>query len=437
MTTVFEHHIPLGTTLAGRFTSGPLLGAPGGQGAVYRAWDTVLNRYVAVKVIHPGLYQLHREDFDREAVILANLRSPHIIELLDVIEVGTGGSTTRALVMEEASRSLQSLVGTNGPAAVEAIHHTARGLRDVHAARCLHNDVKPSNILLVGDRWKVGDFGIARALDDGTHAFSSWADGDYAAPERKRGEVRTAGDVWSLAITAHEVLTGSLPAFGSDTALSSALPPGWRDLLEEGLRADPRSRPDIDQVVAATGALLREARAAAAVQPPPPSTRPVTVSPPAHPPVEEGTRRVAPATATRRYPVVPRPAPAPAAARSQPRREPAASAPAPAALAPAPPRARGRRARRSVRRAERARRPLLVRLVGSLVRLVLTLVWMLVVAAAVVAGLTLVLQRTSDDLGERADDLVERARTYAESELDALVDDASSGLAPGTESPSG
>ena len=78
-----------------------------------------------------------------------------------------------------------------------------------------------------------------------------------------------------------------------------------------------------------------------------------------------------------------------------------------------------------------------MRVVGSLVRLVLTLVWMLIVAAAVVAGLTLVLQRTSDDLGERADDLVERARTYAESELDALVDDASSGLAPGTESPSG
>lgn len=434
MTTVHEHQLPLGTMLAGRFTSGPLLGAPGGQGAVYRAWDTVLSRYVAVKVIHPGLYQLHREDFDREAVILANLRSPHIIELLDVIEVGTGGATTRALVMEEASRSLESLVGSSGPAAVEAIHHTARGLRDVHAARCLHNDVKPSNILLVGDRWKVGDFGIARVLDDGTHAFSSWADGDYAAPERKRGEVRTAGDVWSLAITAHEVLTGSLPAFGTDTALSSALPPGWRDLLEECLRADPRSRPDIDQVVAATGALHRESRAAAALQAPSPVARPLTADPPAPRRVDEGTRRVAPVTATRRYPVVPAPAAAPA--RRSPTRAPARSTPAPAVLTPAPPRARGRRARRADRRARRARRPLLVRVVAGLVRLALTLVWVLVAAAAVVAGLGLALQRTGDGLGERADDLVERARTYAESELDALVDDARLGPDPQGE-PSG
>jgi hypothetical protein len=68
--------------------------------------------------------------------------------------------------------------------------------------------------------------------------------------------------------------------------------------------------------------------------------------------------------------------------------------------------------------------------------MVVTLVWMLVAAAAVVAGLGFMLQRTSDSLGERADDLVERARTYAESELDALVDGAPLGLDPQAE-PSG
>jgi hypothetical protein len=77
-----------------------------------------------------------------------------------------------------------------------------------------------------------------------------------------------------------------------------------------------------------------------------------------------------------------------------------------------------------------------VRVVASLVRLALTLVWVLVAAAAVVAGLGLALQRTGDGLGGRADDLVERARTYAESELDALVDDARLGPDPQGE-PSG
>jgi hypothetical protein len=347
--------------------------------------------------------------------------------------------------MEEASRSLESLVGTQGPAAAEAIHHTARGLRDVHAARCLHNDVKPSNILLVGERWKVGDFGIARPLADGTHTFSSWADGDYAAPERKRGEVRTAGDVWSLGITAHEVLTGTLPAFGSDTALSARLPPGWRDLLEECLRADPRSRPDIGQVVAATGALSRQARAAAALTPsppPPPAPSPRSVAPEperrAHSevgrPADTLTRVLPRVAATRRFPAAPAAARPPAAPLPEAGRAPVAAPARDLPLAPHPVRRERGRARRRRLRAERRRRSLVRRVVGGLFRAVLALVWAILVAAAVVAGVALALQLTAAELTDRANDLVDRGRAYLEDELGTVVEDVPVEL-PG--SPSG
>jgi serine/threonine protein kinase len=436
VTTVHEHRIPLGTTLAGRFTSGPLLGAPGARGAVYRAWDTVLTRYVAIKVIHPGLYQLHRADFDREATLLANLRSPHIIELLDVIEVDTAGVPTRALVMEEASRSLESMVGDAGPSTVEALHHTARGLRDVHAARCLHNDVKPSNILLVGERWKVGDFGIARQLDDGTHAFSAWADGDYAAPERKRGEIRTAGDVWSFAITATRCSPARCPPSGPTPPCPPACRRGGATCWRSASEPTPGRGPTSARWCRPPGPC------SARPGPPPRSSRHRRAarsrSSPNGPPTDAwpvGASAAAPATVE-----VARQAPGhgPTGPASSPARPPPASCPSSA---------RPWRRHRSPDR--RSRHPPLgppgardggpvvagaaasgrgdrsvVRLVGALVRAVLALVWMVVLAAAVVLGVSVALGSTTDALADRVDDLVDRCRSVAETELGALVDDA-------------
>src|SRR5262245_48266266 len=147
-----EEVIRRGEALANRYVIGQRLGQPGGQGAVYRAWDEVEGDYVAVKVLHPHVYRAERALVDAEIDLLRTIRSERVIRLLDVVGVppAFGRPATRALVMELADSSLADRIedGRGAPARVlrTALPDALEGLADLHRARITHNDVKPSNI---------------------------------------------------------------------------------------------------------------------------------------------------------------------------------------------------------------------------------------------------------------------------------------------------
>jgi peptide/nickel transport system substrate-binding protein len=241
-----EEAVARGELLAGRYAIGQRVGQAGGQGTVYRALDEVTGAYVAVKVLHPHIYRGDRAQVEAEIKVLRAIRSAHVIRLLDAVDVPAafGRPATRALVMELADSSLEDHIeeGRGAPPRIlrTALDHAAAGLADLHAARVTHNDVKPSNILCCGDRWKLADFGIATALD-GTHAYHSWQDTAYAAPERSaRGEVRPEGDVWSYGMTVYRAVTGQAgtPARGRLKDLETP----WRQLVSSCLVDNPTQR---------------------------------------------------------------------------------------------------------------------------------------------------------------------------------------------------
>ncbi|MCS6799062.1 MAG: protein kinase [Myxococcota bacterium] len=267
----------VGTTLAGRYHLVRLLG-DGGMGAVYKAADTVLRRFVAIKLLHRSVAQNPKavERFEREARAAAAIGHPNIIEVLDFV-VAEG---TSFLVMEYLKgRSLAHLLGSEGPLpiarACRIAAHTLAGLDAAHARGILHRDLKPANLMLVahlGDRdfVKICDFGFAALLapedriDDGvrtlTPARTLVGTPAYAAPERLRGEDRRDPriDVWSVGVVLFEMLAGVRPFDGPSFAelarairedaplplrrLRPDVPPGLERVVERALSKDPDAR---------------------------------------------------------------------------------------------------------------------------------------------------------------------------------------------------
>jgi serine/threonine-protein kinase len=223
----------------GRYVIEGLLGA-GGMGEVYRAYDEVLHRRVALKVLRAD-----REGIDdagagvrrvlREARMAASLDHPNVVAIHDVGE----HEGTSFLVMELVNgRSLRTLVGADVASSerLRWLADAARALAAAHRAGLVHRDVKPENVLLRDDGViKVLDFGIARATVLGaSHAAAgpvptgvspaAWTggarDGEssvagtpaYMAPEQIRGESLDARvDQFAWGVMAYELLTGHLP----------------------------------------------------------------------------------------------------------------------------------------------------------------------------------------------------------------------------------
>ncbi|MCX4982947.1 serine/threonine-protein kinase [Streptomyces sp. NBC_00572] len=227
---------------------------------------------------------------DREIALLRRLRSPHLIRLHETLTVddpdlpGLDGATV--LVLEEAERSLQSLLtGPTPPATGPALlTQVCEGLRQLHTAGWVHGDLKPGNVLLMKDGTaRLGDFSTASELD-GTHAYSpAFATPDYTPPELlwsdvgARGtRIRPTSDVWAFGVLAHTVLTGAHPLPGGtpnarrdaavryargeeELRLSPELPPAWRDIISDCLRPTHEERSAHD-----AASLLRRATRAAA-----------------------------------------------------------------------------------------------------------------------------------------------------------------------------
>jgi WD40 repeat protein len=199
----------------------------GGFGVVLKAFDNVLQRVVAVKVMAPQLAVTAsaRKRFIREAQAAAAVRDEHVIDIHAVEEV----NGLPYLVMEYVNGlSLQERLDRDGPLELKEVlriaMQTASGLAKAHAQGLVHRDVKPANILLENgvQRVKITDFGLARAVDDASLTQSGLVAGTpmYMAPEQARGEpVDHRSDLFSLGSVLYAMCTGR-PPFRASTALA-------------------------------------------------------------------------------------------------------------------------------------------------------------------------------------------------------------------------
>jgi serine/threonine-protein kinase len=208
----------------GRYRLVELLGR-GGMGEVWRAHDTAANnRVVAIKLLPPHLAgdTTYLARFRREADAAARLNDPHIIPIHNYGEIDGRLYVDMRLV---EGRDLE-IVMADGPMpprrAVKIIEQVAKALHAAHQAGLVHRDVKPSNILIDADDFAyLIDFGIARAADDSRLTEAGFAPGTlrYMAPERLQGnpdEEDGRVDVYALACTLYECLTGQPPFRGTD-----------------------------------------------------------------------------------------------------------------------------------------------------------------------------------------------------------------------------
>lgn len=217
----------IGQVVAGRYSLVRLLG-DGGMGAVYKAEDNVLRRFVAIKLLHPAAAANPAavERFLREAQAAASIGHPNIIDILDFGE----SDGKPYLVMEYLrGRSLAEVLHNDGPQstrhACTIATHALAGLQAAHDRGILHRDLKPANMMVVmrfGDRGfvKLLDFGFAALVGNSsptdrnlTPARTLVGTPAYAPPERLRGDDRRdpRTDLYSLGVVVYELLAGVRP----------------------------------------------------------------------------------------------------------------------------------------------------------------------------------------------------------------------------------
>ncbi|MEU5691249.1 serine/threonine-protein kinase [Actinosynnema sp. NPDC020468] len=216
-----------GGIIGGRYALDEHVGS-GAMGVVWRARDTLLDRVVAVKQLRlpdlaPSEVEQARARAMREARIAARLHHPDAITVFDVV-VADGSPW---LIMEYLpSRSLAEVlaerVATPAEAAAVGVH-VAAALAAAHAVGVVHRDVKPSNVLIgTAGTVKLTDFGISRALDDGTVTDTGVIAGTpaFLAPEVARGDQPgAASDVFALGATLYAAVEGRPPVGDADNSL--------------------------------------------------------------------------------------------------------------------------------------------------------------------------------------------------------------------------
>lgn len=254
--------------LGGRYQLRSLIGT-GASAEVYRAEDISLGRSVAVKILHAGLAAdgPFRRRFESEARHAASLNHPNLLAIYDwaeddrvylVTELLEGGSLRQLLDHgHRLSPSQALLLGLQA----------ARGLDHAHAEGFVHRDIKPANLMFTASgRLKIADFGISRAV-----AEASWTEPEgsligtarYAAPEQALGRgIDGRADVYALALTLIETVTGEVPMVGAnplatmvlrqdeDVEVPEALGALGPAIRRAGL-ADPNDRPTAAELIVA------------------------------------------------------------------------------------------------------------------------------------------------------------------------------------------
>ncbi|MEP7224457.1 MAG: protein kinase [Actinomycetota bacterium] len=272
----------VGETIAERYELEEVVGH-GGMSTVYKAHDSLLERNVALKVLH----QQYNEDedfverFKREARSVAQLQHPNIVTVINrgeedgrqyIVFEFIDGENLKELVVRKGRLDLRD--------ALEIALEVARGLAFAHDNGLVHRDVKPQNVLLNGDgRAKVTDFGIARSLDVDhgvTQTGTILGTSNYIAPEQASGQpVDAHTDVYSLGIVLYEMLTGEVP-FPGESFVAIAMkhiqepspnvldvrgdvPLRVAEMIDRALEKDPEHRfPTMDAFAAEIEASLAE-----------------------------------------------------------------------------------------------------------------------------------------------------------------------------------
>ncbi len=231
----------IGTLIGGRYRLDAVIGR-GGMSTVYRAFDTVLERPVAIKLMHREIAadsdQLER--FRREARAVAQLNHPNVVSVIDAGEepvpeeelpIEHGAAGTPYIVLEYVDgETLKSVIRRGGPLEVpQALAYAieiARALGAAHERRIVHRDVKPQNVLIDPEGGaKITDFGIARSLSEEglTMAGRVLGTTDYVSPEQALGQpVTPQSDLYSLGVVLYEMLTGDVP-FHGETPVAVAM----------------------------------------------------------------------------------------------------------------------------------------------------------------------------------------------------------------------
>lgn len=201
----------------------------GGMANVYLAYDTILNRDVAVKILRGDLANDEKfvRRFQREALAASSLSHPNIVEMYDVGE----DDGQYYIVMEYVEgKTLKQLLKKRGhltiTETVDIMLQLTDGIAHAHDSYIIHRDIKPQNIMIEDNgRIKITDFGIAMALNSTqlTQTNSVMGSVHYLPPEQANGKGSTVkSDIYSLGILMYELLTGSVP-FKGDTAVEIAL----------------------------------------------------------------------------------------------------------------------------------------------------------------------------------------------------------------------
>lgn len=218
----------IGKRLDGRYEIHELLGV-GGMAYVYKAYDNIEKRWVAIKILKEEL--AGNSDFLRrfrnESKAIALLSHPNIVKVYDV----SFGDRIQYIVMEYIDGiTLKQYIEQQGEIKWrEALYFTVqilRALQHAHEKGIIHRDIKPQNIMLLEDGTiKVTDFGIARFSQAETQTMTDKAIGSvhYIAPEQARGGyINDKADIYSVGVMLYEMLTGQLP-FVADNAVSVAI----------------------------------------------------------------------------------------------------------------------------------------------------------------------------------------------------------------------
>lgn len=201
----------------------------GGMANVYLAWDTILEREVAVKILRGDLADDEKfvRRFQREANAASSLRHPNIVEMYDVGE----DNGKYFIVMEYVNgKTLKSLIKKRGALnlteSLDIMMQLTSGIACAHDSYIIHRDIKPQNVMILEDgRVKITDFGIAMALNNNelTQTNSVMGSVHYLPPEQASGSGSTIkSDIYSLGILMFELLTGKVP-FKGDNAVEIAI----------------------------------------------------------------------------------------------------------------------------------------------------------------------------------------------------------------------
>ena len=235
----------------------------GASAVVYAARHRTTGQPVALKVLPRSRFQSDeaREVLRREINLHRQLRSPHVVRLLSYFKT----ASHVVLVLERCDGTLSEQLASRGgtlpePEVGDIIRQVATGLHAVHAAGCVHRDLKLENILVRGRTVKIADFGCAQAVSEGRHTCVGTL--DYVPPEVINRDAHTEMcDVWALGVLACELLSGMPPFYRGGRAqtlaaireaepeLPSVASPATASLLRAMLAKNPCDRPALDDVL--------------------------------------------------------------------------------------------------------------------------------------------------------------------------------------------